>query len=41
VIDLLAGFGQWSDDHAERVRAVREQSKQKAKERMRRLTNDG
>jgi predicted CopG family antitoxin len=39
--DLLAGFGRWSDDHAERVRAVREKSKEKSKERMQRLSNDG
>jgi len=37
--DLLAGFGRWSDDHAERVRAARERSKQRSKERMRRLGN--
>jgi predicted CopG family antitoxin len=39
--DLLAGFGRWSDEHAERVRAAREQSKRKSKDRMRRLGNDG
>lgn len=27
--DLLAGFGRWSDDQAERVRKAREKSKQK------------
>jgi predicted CopG family antitoxin len=36
--DLLAGFGRWSDDHDDRVREMRENSKQKSKERMRRLT---
>ncbi|QZP38229.1 antitoxin VapB family protein [Halobaculum magnesiiphilum] len=25
--DLLAGFGRWSDDHADRVRAARKQSR--------------
>lgn len=39
--DLLAGFGRWSDDHADRVRTAREQSKAKSKERMRRLTENG
>jgi len=39
--DLLAGFGRWSDERAERVREVREKSKGKSKERMRQLANDG
>jgi predicted CopG family antitoxin len=39
--DLLAGFGRWSDEDAERVREARERSKQKSKERTRRLTSDG
>lgn len=39
--DLLAGFGRWSDEHAERVREAREDSKQQSKERMRRLADDG
>lgn len=39
--DLLAGFGRWSDEHADRVREAREKSKQKSKERMRRLVDDG
>lgn len=38
--DLLAGFGRWSDEHTERVRESREKSKQKSKDRMRRLTTD-
>lgn len=32
--DLLAGFGRWSDEHAERVREARERAKEKSKERM-------
>jgi predicted CopG family antitoxin len=39
--DLLAGFGRWSDEQAERVREAREKSKQKSKERMRRLADNG
>lgn len=39
--DLLAGFGRWSDEQAERVREARESSTQKSKERMRRLSSDG
>ncbi len=38
--DLLAGFGRWSDEQAERVRKSREKSKQKSKERMGRLASD-
>ena len=34
--DLLAGFGRWSDDHANRVRNARQNQKEKSKERMRR-----
>jgi predicted CopG family antitoxin len=39
--DLLAGFGRWSDEQAERVREAREKSTEKSKDRMRRLANDG
>ncbi len=39
--DLLAGFGRWSDEHADRVREARERSNERSKERMRRLTEDG
>jgi predicted CopG family antitoxin len=39
--DLLAGFGRWSDEHADRVREARETSKQTSKDRMRRLADDG
>jgi predicted CopG family antitoxin len=39
--DLLAGFGRWSDEQAERVREAREKSKQKSKERMHRLADNG
>jgi predicted CopG family antitoxin len=35
--DLLAGFGRWSDDHADRVRDARKRSKEKSKERMQEL----
>jgi predicted CopG family antitoxin len=38
--DLLAGFGRWSDEHAERVREAREKAEQESKERMRRLTEN-
>lgn len=31
--DLLAGFGRWSDEHAERVRAARERAKERSKGR--------
>jgi len=37
--DLMAGFGRWSDEQADRVRDAREKSKQKSKERMRRLAD--
>lgn len=33
--DLLAGFGRWSDEHADRVRDARERAKEKSKTRMR------
>lgn len=39
--DLLAGFGRWSDEHADRVRAARERQKDESKARMRRLAKDG
>lgn len=39
--DLLAGFGRWSDEHADRVRDARENSKEESKARMRRLAEDG
>ncbi|MFB6232637.1 MAG: antitoxin VapB family protein [Haloarculaceae archaeon] len=39
--DLLAGFGRWSDEQADRVREAREKSKQKSRDRMRRLASDG
>ena len=39
--DLLAGFGRWSDEQADRVREAREKQKQKATERMRRLAENG
>lgn len=38
--DLLAGFGRWSDEHADYVREQREQAKEKRKARMRRLAGD-
>ena len=34
--DLLAGFGRWSDDHADRVREARQRSKAKSKARLQR-----
>lgn len=39
--DLLAGFGTWSDEQAERARAVREEAKEASKQRMQRLADDG
>ncbi|WP_207591905.1 antitoxin VapB family protein [Halomontanus rarus] len=39
--DLLAGFGRWSDEHADHVRQRRETSKEKSKERLERLAEDG
>lgn len=38
--DLLAGFGRWSDEHADRVREARDKEKETAKERMDRLTEN-
>lgn len=38
--DLLAGFGRWSDDHADRVREAREAANAESKDRMRRLADD-
>jgi len=38
--DLMAGFGRWSDEQANRARKAREKSKQKSKDRMRRLADD-
>lgn len=38
--DLLAGFGRWSDDHADSVRETREKQKSKSKERMNRLAEN-
>jgi hypothetical protein len=32
--DLLAGFGRWSDEHADRVRDAREKQKEQSKERI-------
>jgi len=33
--DLLAGFGRWSDEQADRVREARERRKEESKEQMR------
>lgn len=33
--DLLAGFGRWSDDHAESVREAHKKGKEKSKQRTR------
>lgn len=38
--DLLAGFGRWSDEQADRIRETHEKSKQKSKDRMQRLTSE-
>lgn len=38
--DLLAGFGRWSDEHADRVREQRKNAKQTSKERTDRLTEE-
>lgn len=38
--DLLAGFGRWSDEKADRARAAREEYKKKSKERMRRRSEN-
>ena len=34
--DLLAGFGRWSDGHADQVREARERSSEKSKQRVQR-----
>lgn len=39
--DLLAGFGMWSDEQAERARSAREAAKESSKQRMQRLADDG
>jgi len=39
--DLLAGFGTWSDEQAERARSAREAAKESSKQRMQRFTDDG
>lgn len=38
--DLLAGFGRWSDEHADRVRKARKKQKEQSEERMRRLAEN-
>lgn len=38
--DLLAGFGRWSDEEAERVRESRRKSKDERKRRMRKRIED-
>lgn len=38
--DLLAGFGRWSDEEADRVREALEESKAESKDRMRRLSDN-
>jgi hypothetical protein len=38
--DFYDGFGQWSDEEADRVREQREQAKEKRKARMRQLGGD-
>ena len=35
--DLLAGFGRWSDEHADRVRETHEKQRAQSQERMSRL----
>lgn len=39
--DLLAGFGRWSDEHADRVHERRKAAKKKSKNRMERLAENG
>lgn len=39
--DLLAGFGRWSDEHADRIRKAREKQKEESKARLRRLAENG
>jgi len=38
--DLLAGFGRWSDERADRARETREASEEKSIERTRRRSED-
>lgn len=38
--DFYDGFGQWTDEEAERVREQRQRAKEERKERMRRLSED-
>jgi len=38
--DLLAGFGSWSRERAEKAREAREKGKEESKERMRRVAGD-
>lgn len=38
--DLLAGFGSWSDERAEKAREVRRKGKEKSKERMGRVAGE-
>jgi predicted CopG family antitoxin len=38
--DLLAGFGRWSDERADRAREVREEYEKKSKERMGRRSDN-
>ena len=38
--DLLAGFGRWSDERADRAREVRKNYKEKSKKRMRRRSEN-
>lgn len=38
--DLLAGFGRWSDERADRARETREASEEKSIERTRRRNED-
>lgn len=38
--DLLAGFGRWSDERADRVRQTREASEEESIDRMRRRRED-
>jgi predicted CopG family antitoxin len=38
--DLLAGFGSWSGERAEKAREVREKGREKSKNRMRRIARE-
>lgn len=38
--DLLAGFGRWSDERADRARETREAYEEESEERMRRRSED-